>query len=97
MWSRGLQGSVDMTFKGLEQRAAPVAGNEPLPWVVFVTGEATGHLGICWFPRSLSEVAIWTNQAERLDYGGIPRSHVLPKIRDTLLPVHSRFKVDGAV
>lgn len=56
---------------------------------VFVTGEATGHLGICWFPRSQSEVFIWTNPAEQ-------EALMLPcfaKISATLAPVHSNQKL----
>lgn len=45
--------------------AAPIAGNERLPWALSVTEEITGHLGLCRFPRSVSEICIWANQAER--------------------------------
>lgn len=36
------------------ERGIPITGNEPLPQGAFVTREATGHLGIDWFPRSVS-------------------------------------------
>lgn len=45
--------------------AAPIAGNERLPWALSSTEEVTGHLGLCPFPRSVSEICIKANQAER--------------------------------
>lgn len=55
----GLNRSTDMTFKG--KSAASITGNEWLPWALSITG----HLGLCLFPRSVSEMCIKANQAER--------------------------------
>lgn len=55
-----------MTSKAGSSALPLVTGNKHFPWALFVTGEAIGHLGIFWFPRSLSDVSIWANEVAHL-------------------------------
>lgn len=66
MWLCGLQGQWILRLR-LEAACRLTAGNEPLLWIVFVTGEAIGHLGNLLVPT----VSIYGScQAEQLSWRG---------------------------